>query len=48
MKAPPAKGEPPGVIFLGFVGDDLLKVNGGYFCIGLVFASWGYFCSFVM
>ena len=35
-------------MFLGFVGDDLLKVNGGYFCIGLVFASWGYFCSFVM
>ena len=35
-------------MFLGFVGDDLLKVNGGYFCIGVVFASWGYFCSFVM
>ena len=35
-------------MFLGFVGDDLLKVNGGYFCIGLVFASWGYFCSCVM
>ena len=50
MKAPPGngKGQPPGVMFLGFVGDDLLKVNGGYFCIGVVFASWGYFCSFVM
>ena len=37
MKAPPGngKGHSPGVMFLGFVGDGLLKVNWGYCCISI-------------